>query len=82
MSAMPRYDKFQSSCLDILAQLALNFSTKFELRPVLKERAAFVITFAIKHVCYSCRITIIVHKQVRNDDNQTLFVIFGIPPSF
>ena len=64
VSAMPRYDKFHSLFEDILAQITLDFSSKLELRSVLKERAAFAIIFAIKHVCYSSRITIIVKWEM------------------
>ena len=56
-----------------LTWFSLDSSTEFKLRPVLKERAAFVITFAIKRVCYSSRTTTLVHKQVRSVKNQTLF---------
>lgn len=84
VSAMSRYDKFHYLFEDILAQIALDFSSEFEIRSLLKERAAFAVIFAIKHVCYSSRITIIiiVHRQVRNVDKEILFVIFGTPPSF
>ena len=61
---MPRYDKFHSLFEDILAQITLDFSSKFELRSVLKERAASAIIFAIKLVCYSSRITIIVNGEM------------------
>ena len=81
---MPHYEKFQSFKLEYLSSAGLvDFSTEFELRLVRKERAAFVITFAIKHAWYFFRITTrIIHKQVRNVENETFVSkYFGYLPS-